>query len=253
MNALRQTLLASVSAVALTTGAYAADLAVKAPMAVKAPPLNAVEAWNWTGLYIGVNGGAAWNRADFDDLGDGAGNANISPAGTRFWSPNAAGGTIGGQIGYNFQSGNIVYGLEADLNWVDGSTSAIIGKPTFSTVAASTELSWFGTVRGRLGVTFSPTLIYVTGGAAAAHFKDVWSPTFANITEFSSDVTRTGWTVGGGIEHMMTRNWTIKVEGLYADFGNWTVNSPLLGQVGPYRSRFTHSVAVARGGLNWKW
>jgi outer membrane immunogenic protein len=246
MNSLRRALLASVSALALTTGANAADIAVKAP------PLKQVETWSWTGGYIGLNGGVAWNRADFDDIGDLASNNNFFPHDTHFWSTNAAGATIGGQVGYNWQFSNFVYGLEADLNWVNGLTSATIKVGNFNPVSASTQLDWFATARARAGLAFSSTLVYATGGLAAAQFKDVWTPTTALTTEFSDQVTRTGWVAGGGVEQMIMRNLTIKAEALYANFGSWIANGPP-GSVGSYRSQFTHSVTTVRGGLNWKW
>jgi len=107
-----------------------------------------------------------------------------------------------------------------------------------------------GTVRGRLGVTFSPTLIYVTGGWAFAHFEDTWSIPGA-IIQGSVDKTRSGWTIGGGIEHMFARNWTAKIEALYADFGKW--DGFLTGFGGTYRTQFEHQVLTVRGGLNYKW
>jgi opacity protein-like surface antigen len=81
-----------------------------------------------------------------------------------------------------------------------------------------------------------------------------WGFASFGAREFSNDETRTGWVAGGGIEYMFNRNWTAKVEGLYADFGSTdlTVINPG-GQSGPYTSRFQHTVATVRAGLNWKW
>jgi len=248
MNRLRTLLLGSVSAVALTASALAADLPVKAP------PRAPVEVWNWTGPYIGINAGAAWNSSKFADLGDSASSPsfNFFTPGTAFWSTHDPRFTIGGQVGYNWQSGNIVYGLEGDMNWVDGKTHATLRNCCIN-IAATTDLDWFATLRGRIGVAFSAALLYATGGLAIGHFHDVWGSATASTPAFDSEKTRTGWTLGGGLEYMLTRNWTIKAEGLYADFGNWIATNPNGAIVPPYRSRFTHTVGIARAGLNWKW
>jgi outer membrane immunogenic protein len=253
MGGMRRYLLATVSAAALSTSAMAADIPARMP--VKAPP-PVVVAPSWAGFYIGVHAGVAWNHAAFAEVGDGGGNVNRAPIGQEFWKPNKAGFAGGGQIGYNFQSGNVVYGLEADFSGVSNKASAIINPPvTFTPVTATTQLSWMATVRGRLGVTFSPTLLYVTGGLAVARFKDTWGAVaFPFPPEYDSSKTRAGWTVGGGVEHMFARNWTAKIEALYADFGDWTVaHRTGFGVVGPYRSRFEHQVVTVRGGLNYKW
>src|SRR5947207_335036 len=112
MNGIRRYFLATVSGVALATAASAADLPARAPI-YKAPPA-VVEAWSWAGPYIGINAGVAWNRTKFEELGDSSTppESDFFRPGSSFWSPNKAGFTIGGQVGYNWQSGNIVYGLE---------------------------------------------------------------------------------------------------------------------------------------------
>ncbi|MBX9773147.1 MAG: porin family protein [Xanthobacteraceae bacterium] len=252
MGGMRRYLLATVSAVALSNGAMAADIPARMPVKAPAP---VVVAPSWAGFYIGVHAGVAWNHAAFAEVGDNAGNTERAPRGVEFWKPHRAGFAGGGQIGYNFQSGSVVYGLEADFSGVSNKYSTTVVTPGFnSTVNVSTQLNWMATVRGRLGVTLSPTLLYVTGGLAVAHFKDSWGSIFAPVPEYVSNKTRTGWTVGGGVEHMFARNWTAKIEALYADFGDWTIpHAQGAGLSGPYRSRFEHQVVTVRGGLNYKW
>lgn len=248
MTALRRYLLATASTLALAGGATAADLPVKAPTAP-------VVVWNWTGPYIGINAGWAQHRARFTEIGDelNANNFYAFLPGTTFWRPSASSFTAGGQIGYNIQSGNIVFGAEADLNWINGRASALISPPP--TIVAATKLDWMATLRGRLGIALSPTLVYVTGGLAIAHIADNWGFQGAgafNPNNFRSSGTRAGWVAGGGIEHRVTGNWTVKVEALFADFGNTTVLIDNTAN-GNYRSRFVHQVTTVRGGLNWKW
>jgi len=256
MGTFRRYLLATVSAAAFSTGALAADLPARVPVKAPAP---VVVAWNWTGFYIGINAGVAWHHAEFTDLGDQTGFGYGFLPGTKYWSPTSTGFTGGGQIGYNIQSGNIVYGLEADVNWADAKKSATLttiagGAAVFSSALnVSTKLEWMATVRGRLGVTVSsPTLLYVTGGWAIAGFQDQFDVPSNTDPAVNSKRTRSGWTVGGGIEHMFARNWTAKIEALFADFGSSTVNGPTVGS-SVYRSRFEHEVVTVRGGLNWKW
>jgi outer membrane immunogenic protein len=253
MGGMRCYLLATVSAVALSTTAMAADIPARMP--VKAPP-PVVVAQSWAGFYIGVHAGAAWNHAAFSTAGDDGGFVERSPIGVEFWKPHRAGFAGGGQIGYNFQSGSVVYGLEADFSGVANKYSTtIVTPPPFSNpVNVSTQLNWMATVRGRLGVTWSPTLLYITGGLAVAHFKDSWGHVAIPAPEYVSNKTRTGWTVGAGVEHMFARNWTAKIEALYADFGDWTTPNVFgAGIVGAYKSRFEHQVVTVRGGLNYKW
>jgi outer membrane immunogenic protein len=247
MGGMRRYLLATVSAVALSTGAMAADIPARVP--VKAPP-PVVVAPSWAGFYIGVNAGAAWNRADFTTLGGST--AFAFPRGTTYWSPNEAGFTGGGQVGYNFQSGSFVYGVEADFNYVDNKASVTQPSANFivPSITSTTKLEWMGTVRGRVGVAFAPTLFYITGGWAFAHFKDTVTAPGVDVPANVSK-TRSGWTVGGGVEHMFARNWTAKIEALYADVGKWDGLLTVGGDT--YRTQFEHQVLTVRGGLNYKW
>ena len=223
-------------------------------MSVPRLPLKAAPApvvWSWAGPYVGLNIGAAWNNAKFSD-GDPI-TRFVFPLGANdpFWSSHQAGFTFGGQAGYNWQTGNIVYGVEGDLNWVGAKASA-----TFAPVpdAATSKLDWMATVRGRLGVTYSQFLLYGTGGVAFAHFSDAWGFIPTGAQDFSSNSVRAGWTAGGGVEYMLSRNWSLGVEALYADFGSKTISvvNPG-GQIGTYTSSFRHSVTTARAALNWKW
>jgi len=181
MKPLRCYLLATASSVALIGSAAAQP---------PAPPVM-----SWAGPYVGLNLGVARNQAKFSDLGNpGAGQNYAFPAGASdpFWSPSQAGFTVGGQAGYNWQTGNIVYGIEGDLNWVDGKADTAFAPPfVVPAVTATTNLDWMATVRGRLGVAFSQFLLYGTGGVAFAHFSDAYGFTFAGGNAFNSNSTRT--------------------------------------------------------------
>ena len=138
----------------------------------------------------------------------------------------------GGQIGYNWQMATWLYGLETDIQYSDQRGDLVV----CSTVAcgagaafgsASHRIRWFGTFRGRLG--YLPTerlLLYVTGGAAYAGINSdyVSGVNGIGLLAGSTSSTRLGWTVGGGIEGAIYDRWTVKVEYLYADYGNIDTN-----------------------------
>jgi outer membrane immunogenic protein len=205
---------------------------------------------NWAGPYAGINFGAAWNHSSFTDV-DYFFFLLPSGPGNNFWSNTQAEATVGGLFGYNWQSGKIVYGIEGDLNWVNGKSSATI--PSIVPVVASSNLHWMGTVRGRLGVTYDPsTLYYITGGIAVARYSDSWGdPVLGGAFIFSSDYTRTGWTIGGGVEHMFAPHWIGRIEALFTDFGTQT--SSVFASGTNYRTQFEHTVTQVRGAFSYKW
>lgn len=149
---------------ALATSAIAADLPRKAPAA---PPVQAVQAINWTGFYIGVHAGYSWGHWDGDLTFDpGTGPVQVFDPSNR--KIDANGWLAGGQIGFNYQLGSFVFGSEAHVSWTN-----LKGEDTFSTIGGnnfswniSNRLDWFGTVRGRAGIAVDRFLIYGTGGVA---------------------------------------------------------------------------------------
>src|SRR5690606_27219062 len=118
------------------------------------------------------------------------------------------------QLGFNVQTGRFVWGLEGDLSWsdIDGS----VGNTTDFTL--DTDINWLATLRGRVGLASGPALFYVTGGFAFADVDTSYS--IDNDWSGSKSETKTGWTVGGGLELMLTQNWTMKAEYLYIDLGS---------------------------------
>ncbi len=165
-------------------------------------------------------------------------------SGTAADTFNLNGAIFGGQIGFNRQNGNWVWGLEVDVQWSgqNGDTAihlfSVQVPVTYLTCGrgprrrcrrhrSSRSLQWFVTLRGRLGVLVAPTwLAYVTGGFAIGHietkgvlsgFTAASAPTSA---AFGYDKTKLGWTVGGGVEGRISGNWTAKLEYIYADYGS---------------------------------
>lgn len=186
---------------------------------------------NWSGFYAGVNAGYGWDASSIGSkIDDGLFKYDIQPGG----------GFGGGQIGYNMQNGNIVYGIEADIqgagieNSVKKSGSVVVNDPLLGTYAVSatgtakSTLDYFGTVRARLGYTTGPALIYVTGGLAYGEITDEFTGT-ATVSAFgltasgtartSKTVTPTGWVIGGGAEQKLFSNLGVKAEYQYIDLG----------------------------------
>ncbi|MHC4051301.1 outer membrane immunogenic protein [Bradyrhizobium shewense] len=191
-------LLAAVSLVALsaTAPALAADLAAR-PY-TKAPPAAIAAVYDWSGFYIGVNGGGgsadtSWNLVGFGAEG----------------SHNSTGGTVGGQVGYRLQSGQFVFGIEGQGNWADFSGDNISGITGFRN---RTRVDSFGLITGQVGYAWNNVLLYAKGGAAVVSNKyDVYSTvTGANLDR--ADETRWGATVGAGLEYGFAPNWTVGVE-----------------------------------------
>jgi outer membrane immunogenic protein len=246
----------------LTTSAFAADLPVYTKAPVFVPPV-----YNWTGFYIGGNLGYSWGRSDSTLLlSDATSGAILNSANSKF---NMDGVIGGGQIGYNWQREQWIFGLEADIqgSGQKGNTTAVCagGTPTLLTTLAavssacaqghfgdtspfnvvalpvtsnlSESLEWFGTFRGRVGTTFTPTVIgYVTGGLAYGEVSATNTVSGTNILGFngtnapttlvpvagsvSNSSLRAGWTLGVGVEGVISGNWTAKLEYLYIDLGN---------------------------------
>ena len=194
---MKKYLLASVAALGLVAAgaASAADLpSRKGPIAA---PVY-VPAFSWTGFYVGANAGYGW------------GNVNASSAWNgRTVSIGDTDGFIGGgQIGYNYQMGQFVLGLEADLQGADLSSGNNLG-------LLNVKTDYFGTVRARVGVAFDRFMPYITGGWAYGNVKSS-----IPAIGFSSDRSHTGgYAVGAGLEYAVTNNIIAGVEYLYVDLG----------------------------------
>jgi outer membrane immunogenic protein len=259
---MKRILCAAMVTTALTAPGLAADLGARTY--AKAPALAPVS--NWSGLYVGGNLGYGW--------GDGNTDFSFLPAPEIFGLNNttlgarSTGVTGGAQFGYNWQIGSLVTGLEADIQGSDIKASAR-GTPTvFSNgapvpdgvLSSEQKLSWFGTVRGRLGVTVTPDLLlYGTGGLAYGHVDASANTQFFDTGVLSSEApasvskTKVGWTAGAGAEWMFAHNWSAKLEYLYVDLGsesaigNFTPVDPVFKLGYTWRIREN----IARVGVNY--
>ena len=261
MHRLLITLLAAVSL--LTAFVAAACAAPRTPPSTPAYP-------NWTGFYVGGLAGGAWGTYDTStSTAEVPGGEFSPPAITGF---NAAGpqsfkpaSFIGGlEAGYNWQAGSYLAGIEGDIEWLHLSGSAtsgslpIVGTPgTSFTVTSSADIDWLATARGRIGFTTGNWLFYATGGAAftTLHGNFEFSETLSPSAETASvSGSKTGYTVGGGVETYVWQHWSVKAEYLFVDFGNVSASGVDTG-VAPPPYFFTHSVDlklnIARLGLNY--
>jgi outer membrane immunogenic protein len=216
--------------------------AVAADLPSKAPPL-AAPVTNWTGLYVGANLGGAWQRAD-TSLGPAGGfvnNSSFALGALPSASSQDSSGILGGiTLGYNLQSGALVYGIEGDamgahLSATSTANSAIPAFPLLAT-STTTETDWLATVRGRLGWLVSPdTLLYGTGGVAFGGVKGSTSITPSPVplqgggtcatnsfcSTGSGSSTQVGWAAGVGAERRFWGNWSAKIEYLHYDLGSF--------------------------------
>lgn len=231
--------LAFVASIALAHGASAADLGGAPRQRVYAEPAPYQPVFSWTGMYIGAHVGYGWSDVDwqFDS-------APGFPTGHS-----GAGGLVGGQIGYNIQVRQFVFGAEADLSsaWIDGGTAC--PNPAFD---CGHSFNWMASVRGRAGVAINNnrTLLYGTAGVAWADVDYAARDAFTGATfgtGFSN--THVGWVAGAGIEHMLTPNLTARIEYLYYGFDSATAPAGSL-DVAP--ASLNLNTQTVRFGLNFK-
>ncbi len=245
MHRLSIALIATASTIAFTQIATAADMPVKAPVAPVAP------LYNWTGPYVGIEGGVGWGHSKQTDPGipcDFFGTCPPPlPEATADGSYAVTGGILGGTLGYNWQQGPWVFGLEGDYSWADVSgTSDTCGGSTPVPHTCGTKLESLGTFRGRIGYAMGETgnwLPYVTGGLAVGELK-AWD----DLLPASGSDFRAGWTVGAGVEVGFERNWTWKLEDLYVDLGSRQMFDVVPG----VPETVSFSANIVRAGINYK-
>lgn len=223
-----------------SAAARAADLPHKAP-AFKAP---VTPVYDWTGFHVGVNAGIGTGRNPSGlDAVDSFERFHLAPFG----------GIGGGQIGYNWQFGSWVIGLETDIQAANlRDTPCLLQcNPAARAAQYTQELDWFGTVRARIGLARGPVLGYVTGGLAYGDVKTSITETFfPTIGTFSTSDTRTGYTIGSGVEASLGGNWTGKIEHLYIDLGEQNIAYTIVGMPRSFSTDIRQH--VFRGGLNYR-
>jgi outer membrane immunogenic protein len=238
---MRKLIAASIALVALVAAprAMAADLAVK-------PKEPAFTVYNWTGFYVGIQGGGGWSSGVIQ--------TDARPFTSGSYQPN--GGVVGGTVGYNAQFGRIVLGLEADGSgsWIKGNT---IGTDPSSGNCGGivprcySNLQSLETVRVRAGITMDNVLPYLTGGLAVGSLHGQEGDVAANGAFGTGSSTAVGWTAGFGVEAMFNQRWSMKAEYLYVDFGNHAIfNDNVGGVIFPESIKYTTN--ILRVGINYR-
>jgi outer membrane immunogenic protein len=218
----RISLMTSVAVLGVLASSIAANAAdLPSQMPVKAPAYVAPE-YNWSGFYVGVNGGGGWGTSR-------------SELGGRF---DTSGGVAGGTVGYNAQISRWVLGFESDFDWsnISGSTSSL-----GCAAGCSVQNNWLGTARGRVGYAFGHWLPYVTGGLAVGNVN-------ATAAGFNGqDKTQLGWAAGAGVEYGIGDGWSAKLEYLRANLGRFDCGLNC-GPTAPNNVSFRDG--LVRGGIN---
>jgi outer membrane immunogenic protein len=221
-------ILALAGVATLSGNASAADI-IRQPT-YKAPPAGVLPvAYDWTGFYIGGHIGYGWATKGWTDS-----------AGLFSLSHDADGFLGGAQLGFNYQIGQIVLGVEGDFSW-----TGITGGANTLASNFNVDVDWISTLTGRVGVAFDRWLVYGKGGVAWA--KDVYSTNFYTLPGTSISDTRIGWTAGAGLEYAFAPQWTAKLEYNYIDLGSERVSfAP------GFQTDIDQQIHAVKFGINYK-
>jgi outer membrane immunogenic protein len=235
---MKTVLLAGVALFALSSAASAADLALRGSYVPEMAPTS-----DWTGIYAGVQGGGvAGGDFRFRDATPGM----VAPISAQ---ASVGGFVAGGTVGYNWQWGSIVLGIEGDLSYADFGNRLSIGMPGLGTGFVEAKAEGFvGTATARIGYSWDRALVYAKGGyaylgEAAFRAGATGIPTASRSTEMD------GWTVGGGLEYAVSNNLTAKLEYQYLKFSRRTINLAAAPAVLPVSAELDGHLVKA--GLNW--
>jgi outer membrane immunogenic protein len=231
---MRTSLLLGFLAAALVAGpAIAADLPLKAPPAPAPVPL-----FSWSGFYIGANVGGAWSHSTVTDVF----------TGTTFDTDNS-GFIGGGQVGFNYQVNNFVFGVEGDF---DGTSLSKTGPGVVTgigTLQASANTDWVATLSGRIGLAFDRWLIYVKGGGAWVQN----SATLTNLTtgaSVSASNTNSGWMAGVGAEWAFSGPWSAKLEYNHIELDNFSTPAGVI--VAGDQFNLSRDIDIVKFGINYR-
>jgi outer membrane immunogenic protein len=235
MNWKIASVLGALSLAALTPQASAADLATR-PY-TKAPPMIAA-VYNWSGFYIGANGGYGTSRKCWDQT------VGFAP-GVAEGCHDATGAVAGGQIGYRWQSSAFVFGLEAQGDWADLSgrnTSTVFG------VANRTRVDAFGLFTGQVGYAWNNALLYVKGGAAVTRdrYAGIGTGGLAGAEFDRANETRWGGTIGVGFEYGFAPNWSVGLEYDHMFMGRHDVTLTATGATGAPVGSFSRTERIGQ-------
>ncbi len=229
------------AAVSMSAPAVAADLAAR-PY-TKAPPPMVAAIYDWTGFYIGLNGGGGSSHKCWDFV-------PVVGAVVREGCHDATGGTVGGQIGYRWQASSWVFGIEGQGNWADfkGSNTSLLFADT-----NRSRIDAFGLLTGQVGYAWNNVLFYVKGGGAVVGDKyDILTiPGGAALATVNE--TRWGGAVGAGLEFGFAPNWSVGVEYDHLFLGHRNLNFTAPGGVLFTTERIGQDVDMGLVRVNYRW
>ena len=207
---MKKFLLATVGIIALGTAAPASAADLAARPYTKAPPPVVAVIYDWSGFYIGANGGWGQSRNCWDFVSA----ATVFHDGCR----DPSGGIVGGQFGYRWQASQFVFGLEAQGDWADlSNTRTSLIRPAFMT---RTKVDGLGLFTGQIGYAWNAALLYLKGGAAVTSNRFDILTALGNTSVASASSTRWGGAVGAGFEYGFAPNWSAGVEYDHLFMGN---------------------------------
>jgi outer membrane immunogenic protein len=242
---MKKFLLGTVGLVALSLSAPASAADLAARPYTKAPPMIAA-VYDWSGFYIGANGGWGSSRNCWDFIPAAGGT-------TAEGCHDATGGTAGGQIGYRWQASSWVFGLEAQGNWADfkGSNVTLLPGGFFRN---QTRVDAFGLFTGQVGWAFNNALLYVKGGAAVTDnsYRSFVTATGA-LAGTASDDTRWGAVVGVGLEYGFAPNWSAAIEYDHIFMDDRTVNFTIPAGGFFANDRIRQDVDLVTVRVNYRW
>jgi len=244
------------------TQASAADMAVKAP-----PPAPIAAAYNWTGFYLGGQGGGGWFDNNVTNGSVVLGTGNNFPPGLVHSPEHGSGGLGGVYGGYNYQINQFVVGIDGDYSWagLNGSSSTL-GVPVAATGCTvgpcitndTDKVKWIATVTGRLGYAANNWLLFAKGGWAGAGFSGTETNfSVATITaNGTNSSTRNGWTIGTGVEYGFTPHWSAKLEYDYLKFNGANYNTTFISTTSGATSIFVRNASsdinVVKAGVAYR-
>jgi outer membrane immunogenic protein len=233
--------------IALGAAAPVAAADLPARTYTKAPAMVAAAYYDWSGFYLGINGGGGTSRKCWDITNNGI--AAVVPAASE-GCHDATGGTVGGQIGYRWQSAAWVFGVEAQGNWADFRGDNI--SLAFRTDRNRSRIDTFGLFTGQVGYAWNNALVYVKGGAAVTRDKyDIFDVPTGLLTDTARE-TRWGGTVGIGLEYGFASNWSVGVEYDHLFMGTRDVSFATVAGVFDGTDRIRQDVDLFTARLNYK-
>jgi outer membrane immunogenic protein len=252
-----------ITLLALYCGSSAANAADLAPKAPEPPPHQ------WTGCYAGFNLGGGSSGTNFSStVAPGTHLLGADPAivaGSGGGGTNATSVLGGGQVGCNWQTGTLVFGLEGDLDYFRSSPTFANNTNTLSdgvtpfTISQSLTTDFLSTVRPRIGIGADRNLAYITGGVAFTRVNYTESYTDGAAPPGTGTATASrylvGWTAGAGWEYAFAEHWTVRAEYLIAGFPTTSANGAITDAAGgsnPLRGSSDVTIQLIRAGVNWK-